>query len=156
MPRIRHSASVTEVKNQKFMASASSSEGAMAPPLNIRCYVDGSMKRGSISRISISYLAFLFIPFVSGCAGSSSVQSNDLPATSAAPATQIVTISPKSLQIKRGSSWKFSASVSNAIDQTVTWKVSSSGGSITDAGVYTAPAVDGIDYVVATSKTDPT
>jgi hypothetical protein len=156
MPRIRRLASVTEVQNRTFMASATASEGPTAPPLNSRCYLEGPMKRKSISRISISCFAVLFIPFASGCAGSSSVQSNDLPATSVAPTTQIVTISPKSLQIKRGASWNFSASVSNAIDQTVTWRTGLSGGSITDAGVYTAPAVDGIDYVVATSKTDPT
>jgi hypothetical protein len=118
------------------------------------------MKGRSILKTSIACLAFLSMPFVSGCTGSSPVQSNDLPATSAAPATQIVTISPKSLQIKRGASWTFSATVANASDTTVTWSIKegSSGGSITDAGVYTAPAVDGTgyDYVVATSKTDPT
>jgi hypothetical protein len=62
------------------------------------------------------------------------------------------------LEIKRGASWKFSATVANATDTTVTWSVQEGtvGGTITDAGVYTAPAEDGMYHVVATSRADTT
>ena len=165
MPRTRRLAPVTEVQDPTFVQpdseNATSSEWVTTAPLNGVGYAwDRPMKRRSILKPSIACFAFLSIPFVSGCAGSSPVPSNDPSATSAAPAAQIVTITPKSLQIKRGASWTFSATVANASDTTVTWSIKegSSGGSITDAGVYTAPAVDGTgyDYVLATSKTDPT
>src|SRR5437667_8645543 len=105
------------------------------------CAWKGSMKR-SILKISSVCLAFLLIPFSSGCAGSSTTPANNLPATSP---FQAVTVSPQALQVKRGTSRNFSAAVTNASDTTVTWSIKEgpSGGSITDAGVYTAPAVDG-------------
>lgn len=60
--------------------------------------------------------------------------------------------------MKRGASWKFSAAVTNTNDTAVTWSIQegSVGGFITDAGIYTAPAVDGVYHVVATSRADAT
>jgi hypothetical protein len=57
-----------------------------------------------------------------------------------------------------GETVSFVANVTNAADKAVTWSVKegASGGAITPAGVYTAPATVGIYHVVATSKADPT
>jgi len=46
--------------------------------------------------------------------------------------------------------------VSNATDQSVSWSVSegATGGTITTAGAYTAPAAAGTYHVVATSVAD--
>jgi hypothetical protein len=116
------------------------------------------MKR-RFPKIYLSCLIFLSLSLGSGCSNSLPVQAT-APATTTNPLPVVpsVSVSPKSLQIKRGTSRNFSATVTNAIDPTVTWRIGegSSGGSITDAGVYTAPAADGIYHVVATSKTDPT
>ena len=116
------------------------------------------MKSRSILKIILSSLVFLSIPFASGCADSSAVQANSHPVTNPVPPAQIVTVSPKSLFVKRGSSTKFSAVVSNANETAVMWSVGEglSGGAITDSGVYTAPAVDGVYHVVAASKNDLT
>ena len=50
------------------------------------------------------------------------------------------------------------ASVVGSSNPTVTWSIqeSTAGGAITDAGVYTAPDVDGVYHVIATAQADPT
>lgn len=104
---------------------------------------------------SLYCLGLFVVSFTSGCSVSP-IHEADAPS----PATPIpmVTISPLTLQIKSGDSWKFSATVADAPDTTVTWSIEegSVGGFITDAGVYTAPAMDGVYHVVATSRADTT
>jgi hypothetical protein len=53
---------------------------------------------------------------------------------------------------------QFQATVSGASSSAVTWTVQegSAGGSITPAGIYTAPAVAGTYHIVATSQAAPT
>jgi Zn-dependent metalloprotease len=60
--------------------------------------------------------------------------------------------------VKRGMSQTFTASVSNAVDTSVTWSIQegAAGGSITSGGVYTAPSAPGLFHVTATSVADPT
>jgi Galactose oxidase, central domain/Bacterial Ig-like domain (group 2) len=93
----------------------------------------------------------LFGSFAAGCAGPSSLVLQ--PSSAQQPS---VNISPQSLEIKRGGSWEFSAGVANANDTSVTWSIQegSVGGVITDAGLYTAPVVDGLYHVIATSRSD--
>jgi hypothetical protein len=52
----------------------------------------------------------------------------------------------------------FSATVTGATDRSVTWSVQegAAGGTITAAGVYTAPSTAGTYHVVATSRADTT
>ncbi len=78
--------------------------------------------------------------------------------------TAIVTILPISVSISPltdtlgpGSTRSFTAFVSNSTDQAVTWTIEegTAGGTITNAGVYTAPATLGTFHVVATSVADP-
>ncbi|MHB9130247.1 MAG: PKD domain-containing protein [Armatimonadota bacterium] len=59
----------------------------------------------------------------------------------------LVTVNP-------GATYTFTPSVYNVADQQVTWEVS--GGSVTTAGVYTAPVVPGDYTVTATSVEDQT
>jgi len=66
-----------------------------------------------------------------------------------------VSVSPTSAQVQAGATQTFTAVVTNSADQRVTWSVvESGGGSITSAGVYTAPATAGTYHVVATSVAD--
>lgn len=69
--------------------------------------------------------------------------------SSAPPPT--LSVSPSILQIFQGATEQFSA------NGDVNWSVSegSGGGTITAAGLYTAPAVAGTFHVVATSRSDP-
>src|SRR5438067_1729060 len=73
----------------------------------------------------------------------------------AAPVT--VTISPKTATVNQGASQTFTATITGATNTAVTWTVTeSAGGSITSAGVYTAPAISGTYHVVVTSAADTT
>jgi len=71
------------------------------------------------------------------------------------PAVSSVTISPASASSIINGKLSFTATVAGSTsDKTVTWKTSS--GSITTAGVYTAPAKPGTATVTATSNADAT
>jgi hypothetical protein len=67
-----------------------------------------------------------------------------------------VSVSPKStVCAATGSTW-FSATVAHAADTGVTWSVQEpAGGTVTSAGMYTAPATAGTYHVVARSSADP-
>ncbi len=67
------------------------------------------------------------------------------------PAALTVTVAPTTTTLMAGASYTFAATVANAPDNTVTWSVSTGGGSITSAGVYTAPATPGTYTITATS-----
>jgi hypothetical protein len=73
-----------------------------------------------------------------------------------APVTVVVSPYPAAANTCR--TVTFTASVAGATDRSVTWSVQegSAGGTITSAGVYTAPAQAGTYHVVATSRADPT
>jgi hypothetical protein len=68
-----------------------------------------------------------------------------------------VSVSPSLATVEPGASLTFGASVTGNV-KTVTWSVAegAAGGTITAAGVYTAPQTDGDYTVVATSTADPT
>jgi hypothetical protein len=66
-----------------------------------------------------------------------------------------VTVSPATASVTAGSTAVFAATVAgSATNKVVTWKAAV--GTITAAGVYTAPAKAGADTVTATSVADPT
>lgn len=68
-----------------------------------------------------------------------------------------VSISGLSTPLNATASRTFNASVSNSSNAEVTWSVvEAGGGSITQAGVYTAPALPGTYSVKATSRAEPT
>ncbi len=68
-----------------------------------------------------------------------------------------VVVSPGPTAVNQGASQTFSATVTGHVNSGVTWSVQeSAGGSITSAGLYTAPNVAGTFHVVATSQGNPT
>jgi WD40 repeat protein len=73
------------------------------------------------------------------------------------PAPVMVSVSPASPQVLQGGSQPFLATVTGTTNTAVTWTVQegTAGGSITAAGVYTAPSAAGTFHVVATSTADP-
>src|ERR1700686_1020214 len=67
-----------------------------------------------------------------------------------------VTVVDRSGTLNTGSSFTLKATVHNASNSAVTWSVvEARGGSITAAGLYTAPATPGTYTVKATSQSDP-
>jgi hypothetical protein len=67
-----------------------------------------------------------------------------------------VAISPKTPSVVAGGTVTFTAVVANASNTAVTWSVPTAGcGTITPAGVYTAPTVARTCTVAATSQADP-
>ena len=79
-------------------------------------------------------------------------------ATVRTPAAGSVAISPHTTTVVAGGSATFTATVTNATNTAVTWSVqeASGCGSVSAAGVYTAPAASAICHVVATSVADAT
>jgi hypothetical protein len=111
------------------------------------------MKRLGFLKVAISCLALQLTLFVIGC-GQSGVQpqlSSASPAPAPAPKPLSVVVSPDSLIIKHGDTWRFGVSVA------VIWSVEegATGGSVSDTGTYTAPPAMGVYHVIATSKADP-
>jgi hypothetical protein len=95
-------------------------------------------------RRALGLLAVLLILIEAGCAGTSPSK-NPPPNPPAPPAQLAITISPTSANIRAAASQVFTAQVSNATNQNVTWAVngvsggSSTTGTITSTGAYAAP-----------------
>jgi len=107
------------------------------------------MKSGNSAIVLAASLALMLL--VCGCnAPMGSPGSIDAPAPAAPPAPAI-NISPATLGLRQGASATFTASVP------VTWSIreGAAGGTISDAGLYTAPGADGTYHVIATDKTNP-
>jgi hypothetical protein len=73
------------------------------------------------------------------------------------PPTIAVSVSPSTSSVLTGSTVRFTATVTGAADQSVSWTVreGTSGGSIDVDGNYVAPAAAGTFHVVAASHADP-
>ena len=69
-----------------------------------------------------------------------------------------VAISPTSVTLAESAQQQFTDTVTNGCGNGVTWKLKegAAGGTITAAGLYTAPAATGTFHVVVTSVADPT
>jgi hypothetical protein len=104
-------------------------------------------------------LAFILLTSVS-CGGGGASQ-NPVVAPPAAqppfPSPIAVSISPNSANLESGNQFTFVANVTGTTNTAVTWSVQegNAGGSITNAGLYTAPAADGTFHVIARSQADP-
>jgi hypothetical protein len=72
-------------------------------------------------------------------------------------ATVTVAVSPASDSIHSCESVTLTATVTGSTDETVTWSVQegSAGGTVTSAGVYTAPSSAGTYHVIARSRASP-
>ncbi|HTT72321.1 MAG TPA: hypothetical protein VMG32_13940, partial [Anaeromyxobacteraceae bacterium] len=84
--------------------------------------------------------------------------STDSPTPAAAAQAVGISISPTAVNVAPGGQETFSALVTGAANTAVTWSVleGAAGGTITSAGVYTAPGTAGTYHVVATSQADST
>lgn len=69
-----------------------------------------------------------------------------------------IAVSPTTAALSTGGSQTFTCTVTGSSDTGCTWSVQegSTGGSVTSAGVYTAPATAGTSHIVAASHADPT
>jgi hypothetical protein len=89
-----------------------------------------------------------------GACGQGVVEST--PGPDAAAHSVVVTVHPESAQIEPGVSVNFAASVFGTSQPDVVWSVTENdGGTIDDAGKYTAPSTAGKYHVAATSAADP-
>jgi hypothetical protein len=92
--------------------------------------------------------------FLIGCGGGSAA-----PVAPPPPLPSItVNISPMTATVDQGATQVFTASVTGTTNTAVTWSIQegATGGTITGAGVYTAPQAAGTFHVVATSQADTT
>ena len=101
----------------------------------------------------------LGVPLFTACGNpaTSAPPSASSPSAPSAPSSVSVAIVPSTATFPEGGSLSFLATV-NGVANTVTWSVQegTTGGSITNSGVYTAPNTLGTYHVVATSVADPT
>jgi hypothetical protein len=73
------------------------------------------------------------------------------------PPPPVVTIAPSPAAVNSCKSLTFTATVTGATNTSVTWSVQeAAGGTISSAGVYTAPSTAGTYHVVATTVATPT
>jgi hypothetical protein len=101
-----------------------------------------------IAAIPCLFLAMLAL---SGCAGTVGSSSSN-PKAPPPPATISVTINPTSASVQTGSTQPFSATVAGSSNTSITW--SSTGGTISTTGLYTAGNTPGSYAVTATSVAD--
>lgn len=85
------------------------------------------------------------------------VRGESVVTVTARPAPVVVTVTPSPVTADACATLTFSATVTGATDTSVTWSVQegAAGGTITAAGVYTAPAAPGTYHVQATSRAEP-
>lgn len=83
---------------------------------------------------------------------------SDAATVTVTPKPVVVTVTPSPATLDACGSVAFDAAVANAPDTSVTWSVQegTAGGTITAAGLYTAPSIAGTYHVVATSNADAT
>jgi hypothetical protein len=94
---------------------------------------------------SIRILVALLPLILFGCGGDDS-----------APAASGVTLTPTNATVPVGGRQNFTVTVTGLANTAVTWSVQegANGGSVTAAGVYTAPNTPGTFHVIATSQAD--
>ena len=72
------------------------------------------------------------------------------------PANIAVTITPTKVTLYAGETQTFAATVVGVDDKTVNWSVDEEdGGVITNLALYTAPKIQGVYHVIATSRLEP-
>lgn len=112
----------------------------------------GALAHGRASRARPARPVWLALmgALLSGCVAASVDDTGRVGATE-------VDITPRSSVLRAGDFQLFTCKVTGAVDSTCTWSVleGTSGGVVTSAGAYTAPAEAGTYHVVATSRADP-
>jgi hypothetical protein len=114
---------------------------------------DSLSERAQMSSLRAVLLAatLLVMGMLSACGGGGSTNPPPPP-----PPVTGVSVSPMSALADQGETIQFSASVSGSSNQAVAWSIQESGGgSISQAGLYSAPAAAMEVHVIATSVADP-
>jgi len=77
--------------------------------------------------------------------------------TCASANSRYISPATPNIGLRPGASFTFSATAYGVGDCSVTWSIKegAAGGIITDGGLYTAPAVEGVYHIIATSKASP-
>jgi uncharacterized membrane protein YphA (DoxX/SURF4 family) len=113
-----------------------------------------TLARESKVSVLVVTAALALATWTSGCGGFVE-RSSSVPPPPTNAAVSSVTISPSSTSSAAGASVQFTATVhGTAADKSVTWKTSL--GTITPAGLFTAPASAGTALVTAISNAEPT
>jgi chitinase len=107
-------------------------------------------------------LAWLLVSIVlgvtlqSGCGGGQSTDTSVVSTPILPPVIRVI-VTPNTPLVDQGASRQFLVSVTGTSNQAVTWSIQegSAGGSISQTGLYTAPAIAMDAHVVATSVADP-
>ena len=110
-------------------------------------------RKVSSPRAELLALIFLAIGMLSACGGGPSDSTN--PTSNSGPVS--VTVSPTTTSVDQGDTTQFSANVTGSDNHAVTWSIQegAAGGSISQTGLYNAPAAAMDVHVVATSVADP-
>jgi len=105
------------------------------------------MKR--MGKLGVIFAALVLCLGIVGCGGGNT--------TAAQPEVSIAII-PAAITVPQGGSQTFFATVQGSGNTAVTWTVQegAAGGTITSAGLYTAPSAPGVYHVIATSQADST
>ena len=96
-----------------------------------------------------SLLPALLLPLLAGCGGGNG------DGAEAPPPAITVTISPNAATLTAGESRQFACIVTGSSNGACTWGVSEGGGTVSAAGLYTAPLAAGAYQLVARSDADP-
>jgi len=109
----------------------------------------------SSPRAVLLVATLLAVGMLSACGGGSTNTAND--STPPLPPVISVSVSPAATSVDQGDTLQISASVIGSGNQAETWSIQegSAGGSISQTGLYTAPAAAMDVHVVATSVADP-
>jgi len=110
---------------------------------------DKDRRKASVSGVKL--LPLLFVGIVLACAHLLYGQASVRPL-----ANVTITIAPAKATLFAGEMQTFVATVVGIRDKTVNWAVEEeNGGTITDSGLYTAPKIQGVYHITATSRGRP-
>lgn len=108
-------------------------------------------QRSSLGAVLLA-ATLIVVGLLSACGGGSASTRNNPPP----PPVTGVSVAPMSALVDQGATIQFSASVSGTNNQAVAWSIQEAGGgSISQTGLYTAPAAAMEVHVTATSIADP-
>ena len=153
------SATVLAGKTQQFTASVSNASNT-----TVTWSVDG-VAGGNSTVGTVDSTGLYTAPAAAGnhTVTATSVQDTSKTGSAAVTVTTAsVVVSPATANVAPGQTQQFTAQVSNTSNQAVTWEVdgttggSSTAGTISTSGLYTAPAATGTHTIGAISQADPT
>jgi hypothetical protein len=120
---------------------------------------EAAMNNNLVLTRMLVVLGIVSLLSLAGCGGGTSRSFNNQPPLPPPSSPAAVSVSPSSATVAINAFQQFTATVSPpGANQAVTWVVQegAAGGSITGAGMYTAPGTPGTFHVVATSQADST